>query len=112
MHPINPGSDMISVIIITRNRVAYLKECVDSILMQDHPDFEILIGDNGSTDGTIEYLQELSRNEPQVSATFNAENLGSCLGRNLLLQQAKGELWFIIDDDATLEGSKLRLKLQ
>src|SRR2546423_1510488 len=100
MHPINPGSDKISIIIITRNRAAYLKECVDSILLQDYPDFEILIGDNGSTDGTIEYLQELSKRDPRVTVLYNGRNLGSCEGRNLLLQRARGELWFIIDDDA------------
>ncbi|HEY3874007.1 MAG TPA: glycosyltransferase family A protein, partial [Candidatus Kapabacteria bacterium] len=87
----------ISIIIITRNRLAYLKECVDSIRMQDHPDFEILIGDNGSTDATIEYLQELTKNDSRVTALFNGQNLGSCLGRNLLLQKASGDLWFIID---------------
>jgi GT2 family glycosyltransferase len=93
----------ISVIIITRNRASYLKECVDSIVMQDYPDLEILIGDNGSTDGTIEYLQELSLADSRIKASFNGKNLGSCLGRNLLLQQAKGKLWFIIDDDATFQ---------
>lgn len=93
----------ISIILITRNRAAYLKECVDSILIQDYPDLEILIGDNGSTDGTIEYLHRLTKNDARVTALFNGKNLGSCLGRNLLLQRARGELWFIIDDDATFQ---------
>jgi len=93
----------ISVVIITRDRVAYLKECVDSILMQDYPDLEILIGDNGSSDGTIQYLKELSANDKRVVAQFNGRNLGSCEGRNLLLQKATGNLWFIIDDDATFQ---------
>jgi GT2 family glycosyltransferase len=93
----------ISVVIITRNRVDYLRECVDSILLQDYPDFEILIGDNGSTDETIEYLEQLAANDLRVTARFNGKNLGSCEGRNLLLQRATGELWFIIDDDATFQ---------
>ncbi|HZK76206.1 MAG TPA: glycosyltransferase [Candidatus Kapabacteria bacterium] len=93
----------ISIVIITRNRAAYLKECVDSILMQDYPDLEILIGDNGSTDGTIEYLKELAEADRRVTTLFNGKNLGSCLGRNLLLQRETGELWFIIDDDATFQ---------
>ncbi|MFI5201871.1 MAG: glycosyltransferase family 2 protein [Candidatus Kapaibacterium sp.] len=93
----------ISIVIITRNRAAYLKECVDSILMQDYPELEILIGDNGSTDGTIEYLKLLEAADSRVTTVFNGKNLGSCLGRNLLLQRATGELWFIIDDDATFQ---------
>jgi GT2 family glycosyltransferase len=93
----------VSIIIITRNRAAYLKECVDSILMQDYPDLEILIGDNGSSDGTIEFLRDLANKDSRVTTLFNGKNLGSCLGRNLLLQRATGELWFIIDDDATFQ---------
>jgi GT2 family glycosyltransferase len=91
----------ISIVIITRNRVNYLRECVDSVRMQDYPDFEILIGDNGSTDDTIEYLRKLAEGEPRVTVVFNGRNLGSCEGRNILIQRATGDLWFIIDDDAT-----------
>jgi GT2 family glycosyltransferase len=96
----------ISVVVITRNRVRYLRECVESVLMQDYPDVELLIGDNGSTDGTIEYLQELVAARmaaPRVVVEFNGRNLGSCEGRNVLLQRATGDLWFIIDDDATFQ---------
>ncbi len=93
----------ISVVVITRNRVQYLRECVDSVLMQDYPDFELLIGDNGSTDGTIEYLKQLATKDHRVTVLFNDHNLGSCEGRNLLLQRATGDLWFIIDDDATFQ---------
>ena len=71
--------------------------------MQTYPHFEILIGDNGSTDGTIEYLKSLAAADSRVTVQFNGKNLGSCLGRNLLLQKATGELWFIIDDDSTFQ---------
>ena len=93
----------ISVIIITRNRVSYLRECVDSILMQDYPDFEILIGDNGSSDNTIEYLRALAEQDLRVTVVLNGRNLGSCEGRNILLKRATGDFWFIIDDDATFQ---------
>ncbi|SRR5581483_10085581 len=95
----------ISIIIITRNRAAYLRECVDSILLQDYADLEVLIGDNGSSDGTVDYLEQLSAADPRVTARYNGTNLGSCLGRNLLLQNASGALCFIIDDDATFQRS-------
>ncbi len=93
----------ISAIIITRNRVAYLRECVESCLLQNYPSLEILIGDNGSTDGTIQYLESLAKSDSRVVTLFNGRNLGSCEGRNLLLQRSTGELWFIIDDDATFQ---------
>ena len=90
----------VSIIIITRNRLPYLKECIDSALAQTYPNFEILIGDNGSTDETVQYLHELSARDSRVKTLFYEKNLGSCEGRNRLLQIAKGEFWFIIDDDA------------
>lgn len=93
----------LSIILITRNRLAYLRECIESVLMQDYPGFELLIGDNGSTDGTIEYLRELSNRDPRVTVLLNGRNLGSCEGRNLLLQRASGDFWFIIDDDAAFQ---------
>ena len=93
----------ISIVIITRNRVSYLKECVEYIKLQEYSDFEVLIGDNGSTDGTVEYLEQLSREDARFRAQFNGRNLGSCEGRNRLLQQATGSIWFIIDDDATFQ---------
>jgi GT2 family glycosyltransferase len=97
------GLPRISIIIITRNRVAYLRECVESALMQAYPDFEILIGDNGSNDDTLAYLQELSKQDPRVRTFSYGKNLGSCEGRNRLLQVATGALWFIIDDDAAFQ---------
>jgi GT2 family glycosyltransferase len=90
----------VSIIIITRNRLSYLKECIDSCVTQSYPDFEILIGDNGSSDGTVSYLHELSAIDSRVRSLFYEKNLGSCEGRNRLLQIAIGEFWFIIDDDA------------
>jgi GT2 family glycosyltransferase len=93
----------VSVIVITLNRLAYLRECVESVLRQDYSEFELLIGDNGSTDGTTEYLRELSNRDPRVTVLFNGRNLGSCEGRNLLLQRATGDFWFIIDDDAAFQ---------
>jgi GT2 family glycosyltransferase len=93
----------ISAIVITRNRQPYLKECIDSLLAQEYAELEILVGDNGSEDNTITYLNELARQDSRVKPMLNGKNLGSCLGRNLLIQQATGEIIFCIDDDAALQ---------
>ncbi len=90
----------VSIIIITRNRLSYLKECIASALSQDFPNFEILIGDNGSTDETVGYLHQLAASDPRVKILLYEKNLGSCEGRNRLMQIATGDLWFVIDDDA------------
>ncbi len=91
----------ISLMIITRNRVSYLKECLESAVAQVYPDFEILVGDNGSTDETLSYLANASRLDERIKYFAYGTNLGSCEGRNRLIQQSTGELLFVIDDDAT-----------
>lgn len=93
----------ISIVIVTRNRRKYLEECVQSARMQAYPSLEILIGDNGSTDDTRAYLEQLAKQDERVRVQFYERNLGSCEGRNRLLQQATGDLWFVIDDDATFQ---------
>ena len=61
----------VSVIIPNFNGKKYLKECLDALLMQDFPSFEIVVVDNGSEDGSIPYL---SRNYPQVRQIALKEN--------------------------------------
>ena len=96
----------ISVVIITRNRKEYLRECLESVFSQSYPDLEILIGDNGSEDGTRPYLEALASSDKRIRTLFYPKNLGSCEGRNKLLQIATGALWFIIDDDAFFTSSE------
>ena len=55
---INP---LISIIIRTKNEVDWIESCIDAINFQDYKNFEIIIVDNNSTDGTLSYLKKLTR---------------------------------------------------
>ena len=50
-----------SIIILTHNQLEYTKKCIESIIKETKEPFELIIVDNGSTDGTIRYLEELAR---------------------------------------------------
>lgn len=57
---------LISILLPCKNRVSTIRKCMDSILNQDYPNFEILIQDGASTDGTLKILQEYEANYPKI----------------------------------------------
>ncbi|HMG93229.1 MAG TPA: glycosyltransferase family A protein [Chryseolinea sp.] len=65
------------------NGLPYIKECVDSVLLQDYQDWELIISDNGSTDKTREYLDTLT--DPRIRVYKQEKNLGIAGNLNFLL---------------------------
>ena len=64
---------MISVIVPVYNEEKYLKQCVDSLLAQSYRDLEIIIIDDGSTDGSSEICDEYEKRDSRVRV-FHKEN--------------------------------------
>ena len=60
------NKDFISVIVTSYNHEKYIRECIDSILMQKGVQFELIIGDDASTDGTRKILEEYQRKYPNI----------------------------------------------
>jgi glycosyltransferase involved in cell wall biosynthesis len=79
----------VSVCIPTYNRQAQLKSTLEGLLSQSYKDFEILVCDDGSTDGTKEYLDSLSW--PNLRVLHNEKNLNLPLTMTRLFANAKGE---------------------
>jgi len=78
----------VSICVPTYNRKDYLKETLESILAQTYKDYEIVIVDDGSTDGTEDMIKELG-----VPITYHwQENSGDAAARNKLIKLARGQL--------------------
>ena len=96
-----PGSDnnsamfKISVIIPTFNRKKYISRSVDSVFSQTLPVDEIIIVDDGSTDGTAEFVR---RQYPAVNI-ISQENKGVSAARNLGIKAARNQWLAFLDDD-------------
>ncbi len=89
---------IVSICIPTYNRKEYLRETIDSILTQTYKDFEIVIVDDGSTDGTEEMIKELD-----FPITYYwQQNSGDAAARNKLIELAKGKYISFIDSDDLL----------
>jgi hypothetical protein len=89
----------ISVVILTRDRNDDLVEAIDSVLTQTGVSFEVVLVDNASSDGTSELVEH---KYPQIRCIRVPYNLGVIGGRNLGMANARGEVLFLLDDDALL----------
>ena len=89
---------MVSICIPTYNRKEYLKETIESILGQTYKDYEIVIVDDGSTDGTEEMIKDLG-----IPVTYHWQpNGGDAAARNKLIELAQGRYISFIDSDDLL----------
>jgi glycosyltransferase involved in cell wall biosynthesis len=95
----------ISILMPTYNGMKYLKQAIDSILSQTYQDWELLISDDGSNDGTQDFLSEL--HDRRITVYLQGENLGIFGNLNFLFSKASCQLTqilcqddYLIDDDA------------
>ena len=93
---------MISVIIPVYNVEPYLRKCLDSVVNQTYKDLEILIIDDGSTDGSGAVCDEYADADERIRV-FHTENRGLSCARNLGLDEAKGEWIGFVDSDDWIE---------
>ena len=99
----------ISIIIPVYNTEKYLPTCLDSILFQSYSDFEILLVDDGSTDGSARICDMYSEKDKRIRV-FHKENGGVSSARNLGLDNASGEwVYFVDSDDQVLPGGLLTM---
>ena len=95
---------MISVIVPVYKVEPYLHRCVDSILSQTYPDFELLLVDDGSPDGCPQICDEYAARDPRVQV-IHKPNGGLISARNAGILAAKGDYVCIVDgDDWALEN--------
>lgn len=94
---------LITIVMPTYNGMRYLREAIDSILMQTGVNWELIIADDGSTDGTREYLDSL--HDSRIRVIFNPNNLGIFGNLNQLFKLAQGEITQIFCQDDWLTSS-------
>jgi len=98
----------VSVIIPTYNRFPMVKEAVDSVLAQDFEDFELIVVDDGSTDGTTE---EIKRYGGRVKLLPLSQNRGVSVARNRGILQARGKYVAFLDSDDLWVKGKLQTQV-
>jgi len=95
----------VSVIIPTYNRLSLLKNAIESVLTQTYTNFEIIVVDDGSSDGTRQYL--LSLNDSRIKPILLDTNSGANIARNVGMRKAEGRYLAFLDDDDIFDNTKL-----
>ena len=97
----------ISAVLVNWNRDRLLQKAIDSLRVQEYPNLEIIVVDNGSTDGSLDWL----RREPHLILIENSRNRGASAARNQGTRAATGDYILYMDSDAELrtEGGLTRL---
>lgn len=99
---------MISVIVPVYNVESYLERCIESILNQTYRNLEIILINDGSTDGSKEICDKYRRKDSRV-IVVNQDNKGVSSARNLGLELAKGDYIAFVDSDDYLEKDMYEL---
>jgi len=98
---------LVSILLPTYNRANLLEECVDSIVHQAYPHWELLICDDGSTDDTPVVAKRLVDKGKRARYLRNPVRKGLSQTRNLVISASRGEFVFFVEDDLLLEADCL-----
>ncbi|MDR4508971.1 MAG: glycosyltransferase [Candidatus Brocadiaceae bacterium] len=99
---------LVSIIILTCNALEYTRMCIKSIQNHTIHPYEIIFVDNGSTDGTIDFLEKIIDQNTNYKLIKNNENKGFSAGNNLGIAAAKGTYVMLLNNDVLVSDYWLR----
>lgn len=102
---------LVSVVIVNYNGKVFLQPCLESVLHCDYPNFEVIVVDNGSTDGSCEFVEKTSQSNPNVKLIRNEDNLGPSAARNQGIGVAEGKYIAFLDNDTSVAPLWLRVAI-
>ncbi len=98
---------LVSVYIPTRNRASLLASAVESVRRQTYANLELVVVDDGSTDGTPALLAALARQEPRLRVIRNEQSQGGAAARNTAIRAARGTFITGLDDDDSFTPERI-----
>lgn len=99
----------ISIVIPVYNVEKYIEKCVFSILEQSFSDFELILVDDGSTDGSLGLLEGFQESSPDKVRVITQQNKGASVARNAGIVESKSDYIMFVDSDDFLEKDMLEL---
>jgi glycosyltransferase involved in cell wall biosynthesis len=90
---------LVSVLLTSYNREDFIAESIESVLAQTHTDFELIVSDDRSTDGTVAIANGYARRDSRVHVSLNETNLGDYRNRNKAASLARGQFLKYHDSD-------------
>lgn len=90
----------------------FITETIHSVISQTHTDWELLIVDDASTDGTVALVQNIAVQDDRIRYFVNAEHAGIAPTRNRCIEKSKGRFLAFLDADDVWHPNKLQQQLQ
>ncbi len=107
---------MVSIVVLCHNKAAYTRACLESVLRTRPAEFELVVGENGSTDETPQLLEEISRRAAALGVGMrvmhNGANVGCSTARNAAVAVARGEEIVFLDNDTVIPDPAWLAKLR
>ena len=100
----------VSIIIPIYNTAQYLEACLSSVISQTHKDIEIILVDDGSTDGSQDIIHSFAAKDDRI-VVLSQPNQGVSVARNTGIKAARGEYIFFVDSDDVVKGDDAVEKL-
>lgn len=100
--------EKISVLIPSYQVESFISRCLDSVISQTYPNLEILVVDDGSSDGTVDVLKRYAAKDDRIRV-WQEVHRGVSIVRNQLLKEASGEYLFFLDADDFLTPDALQI---
>ncbi|MBM3252701.1 MAG: glycosyltransferase family 2 protein [Candidatus Omnitrophica bacterium] len=95
----------VSVIVVSKDSLSFLKRCLESVYNQTYSNFEVITVDNDSCDGTVDFIKE---NYPTITLIANKKNLGFCMANNQAIEVAKGKFILTLNPDVYLDKNYIK----
>lgn len=104
------ATQLTSIIVLTLNQIDYTRKCINSLLRHTGNPFELIVVDNGSTDGTRDYLKDIQRKDSacvRIRIIENSKNAGFPRGNNQGLLESRGRYVVFLNNDVVVSSGWL-----
>lgn len=104
--------DLVSVIMPTYKCARFIEESIKSVQAQTYQNWELIIVDDCSEDGTVDYVLDLKKSDERISIYQNSSQSGAAVSRNMALRNAKGRWIAFLDSDDLWDPTKLEKQVK
>lgn len=98
---------LVSIIVPVYNSADSIQQCINSILSQCYKNIEVVIVDDGSTDNSPQYIQQISESDPRITS-MRKDNAGAASARNSGIEIASGEYFTWVDSDDWISATRIQ----
>ena len=105
------SSALVTIVTPLYNSINYIEESVQSVVNQTYENWEMILVDDCSSDGSLELINKIAKIEKRLKIIQNKENQGSGISRNKAIKLAKGKYIAFLDSDDLWHKDKLKIQI-